>query len=141
MFHSPAIRVGSWISKKIWLYISRNHNVFIRLESGASGYVSGVVAWPLDILIGQAAGNSPIKMPCGHSTTVALQKRNQMIQTYLKFGFSKKATIFETVFHLIWRLLRKCQIKWEIVSNFLGFFWMSKLYSILHRFFEIEFSF
>ena len=59
-----------------------NH-VFIRLNSGASGYVSSVVAWPLVILIGQAARNSPIKMSCSHSTTVALQKRNQMIQTQL----------------------------------------------------------
>ena len=41
--------------------------------------------------------------------------------------FSKKATNFETISHLIWRLLRKCQIKWVIVSNFCGLFRMSEL--------------
>ena len=30
------------------------------LKSGASVYVSGVVAWPLDILIGQAGGHGNI---------------------------------------------------------------------------------
>ena len=39
----------------------------------------------------------------------------------LKFRFSKKATKFETISHMIWRLLSKCQIKWEIVSSFLAF--------------------
>ena len=29
---------------------------------------------------------------------------------------------------MIWRLLSKCQIKWEIVSNFCGLFRMSELY-------------
>ena len=37
------------------------------------------------------------------------------------------ATKFETISHMIWRLLTKCQIKWEIVSNFCGLFWMFKL--------------
>ena len=38
-----------------------------------------------------------------------------------KFRFSKKTEKFETIFHMIWRLLSKCQIKWEIVR-------MSELY-------------
>ena len=46
----------------------------------------------------------------------------------LKFSFFKKATKFETMFHLIWRLLRKCQIKWKMVSNCCGLFRMSELY-------------
>ena len=50
---------------------------------------------------------------------------------YLKFRFSKKATKFETISHVIWRLLRKCQIKWEIVSNFCGLFRMSEFYVLL----------
>jgi hypothetical protein len=33
-----------------------------RLKPGASGYVSDVVAWLLEILIGQKASNSPIKI-------------------------------------------------------------------------------
>ena len=53
---------------------------------------------------------------------------------YLKFRFSKKATKFETISHMIWRLLSfKCQIKWEIfwVLNFCGLFRTSELYQIL----------
>ena len=46
----------------------------------------------------------------------------------LKFRFSKKATKFETISHIIWRLLSTCQIKWDIVSNFCGLFRMSELY-------------
>ena len=46
---------------------------------------------------------------------------------YVKFRFSKKATKFETISHMIWRLHSKCQIKWEIVSNFCGLFRMSEL--------------
>ena len=46
----------------------------------------------------------------------------------VKFSFSKKTTKFEAIFHLLWRLLTKCQIKWEIVSNFCGLFRMSALY-------------
>ena len=33
----------------------------------------------------------------------------------IKFSFSKKATKLETLFPLIWCLLRKCQIKWKIL--------------------------
>ena len=40
----------------------------------------------------------------------------------LKFRFTKKVADFETISHLIWSLLSKCQIKWEIVSNFCGLF-------------------
>ena len=48
---------------------------------------------------------------------------------HIKFRFSKKAAKFETISHMIWRLLSKCQkIKWEIVSNFCGLFRMSELY-------------
>ena len=46
---------------------------------------------------------------------------------FIKFRFSKKATKFETISHMIWRLLKKFQIKWEIISNFCGLFRMSKL--------------
>jgi hypothetical protein len=47
----------------------------------------------------------------------------------LKFSFSKKATKskFETIFHLIVRLLSKFQIKWKIISNLCGLFRMSQL--------------
>ena len=51
----------------------------------------------------------------------------------LKFSFSKKATKFELIIHLIWRLLGKCQItevRWNIVSNFCGLFRMSELYHL-----------
>ena len=51
-----------------------------------------------------------------------------MTSPTLKFRFSKKATKFETISHMIWRLLNKCQIKWEIVSNFCGLFRRSGLY-------------
>ena len=44
------------------------------------------------------------------------------IRFILKFSFSKNATKFETIFHLI------CQIKWKIVSKFCGLFRMSELY-------------
>ena len=40
---------------------------------------------------------------------------------YVKFRFSKKATKFETISHLIWRLVSKLQIKWGIVLNFVAF--------------------
>ena len=46
----------------------------------------------------------------------------------VKFRFSKKATKFETISHMIWCLLSKCQIKWDIVSNFWDFLRMSELY-------------
>ena len=52
-----------------------------------------------------------------------------LLLLFLKFRFSKKATKFETISHMIWRLLCKCQINWEIVSNFCGLFRMSELYS------------
>ena len=53
---------------------------------------------------------------------------NEKIVIRLKFSFSKKATNFELIFHLIWRLLSKCELKWKIVSNFCGLYRMSKLY-------------
>ena len=60
---------------------------------------------------------------------------------FIKFRFSKKAKIFETISHMIFRLLSKCKIKWEIVSNFCGPFKMSKLYpcnfAIHFRFFYL----
>ena len=46
----------------------------------------------------------------------------------LKFSFYMKASRIETIFHLIWSLLRKCQIIWKIVSTFCGLFRMSDLY-------------
>ena len=39
----------------------------------------------------------------------------------LKFRFSKRATKFETISHMIWHLSSKCQIKWEIGSNCVTF--------------------
>ena len=42
----------------------------------------------------------------GHKTNLDLN---------LKFRFSKKATKFETIYNMIWRLISKCQIKWEVV--------------------------
>ena len=46
----------------------------------------------------------------------------------IKFRFSKKATKFETISNMIWRLHSKFQIKWEIVSNFCGLLRMSEVY-------------
>ena len=40
---------------------------------------------------------------------------------YVKFGHSEKATKNETISHLIWHLISKRQIIWEIVSNFVAF--------------------
>ena len=37
----------------------------------------------------------------------------------VKFRFAKKARKFKTISHMIW-CLHKCQVKWEIVSNFCG---------------------
>ena len=34
--------------------------------------------------------------------------------------FSEKATKYDEIFQLIWRLLSKIQIKWKILSNFWG---------------------
>ena len=53
----------------------------------------------------------------------------QTLKYLIKLRFSKKATKFETISHMICRLLSKCQIKWEIVSNFCGLFRMSELYN------------
>ena len=52
------------------------------------------------------------------------------IHYHVKFRFSKKATKFETIPHMIWCLLSKCQITWEIVSNFCGLFRMYELYEL-----------
>ena len=38
------------------------------LKSGSSGYVSGMLAWQLGILIGQSAAAWPIKMSSYHTT-------------------------------------------------------------------------
>ena len=40
---------------------------------------------------------------------------------FLKFGHSEKATKIETISNMIWLLLSKRQIMWEIVSNFVAF--------------------
>ena len=53
------------------------------------------------------------------------------IMPLLKFSFSKKATKFETIFHFIWRVLSKYQIKWKIILKFCGLLRMSELYNIL----------
>ena len=50
------------------------------------------------------------------------------ISKYIKFKFSKNATKFEIISHMIWCLLSKCQIKWDIVLYICGLFRMSKLY-------------
>ena len=39
----------------------------------------------------------------------------------LKFRLSKKDTNFETISHMIGRLVSKRQIKWNIISNFVAF--------------------
>ena len=52
------------------------------------------------------------------------------ILCFLNSRFSKKATKFETTSHLIWHLLSKCQIKWEIVSNFCGLSRLFELYIV-----------
>ena len=49
-------------------------------------------------------------------------------RSLLKFRFSKKSTRFEPISHMIWSLNSKCQIAWEIVSNFCSLFRISKLY-------------
>ena len=51
-------------------------------------------------------------------------------ERHLKFRFSKKATKFETISHMIWSLVSRCQTKWEIVSNFCALFRMSELYHV-----------
>ena len=48
------------------------------LKSESSGYVSGVVAWPFDILIGQAGANTQSKC---QAAMLPRQRRNQMIPT------------------------------------------------------------
>ena len=47
---------------------------------------------------------------------------------FIKFRFSKRATKFETMSHMIRRLLIKFQIKSEIALNICGIFKMSELY-------------
>ena len=58
-------------------------------KSGSSVYVSDVVAWSLDILIGQAA---PINQLKCQATRLARQRRKQMhpTQDLTKFGDSSK---------------------------------------------------
>ena len=48
---------------------------------------------------------------------------------YLCSHILKRPQKFETISHVIWHLLSKRQIKWEIVSNFCGLFRMSELYT------------
>ena len=55
------------------------------------------------------------------------QKKYQNSPMCLKFSFFKKATKFETNFHMIWRLLSKRQIKRKMVLNFWGLIRMSEL--------------
>ena len=50
------------------------------------------------------------------------------LKNMVKFRFSKKETKFEIILYMISRLLSRCRIKWEIVSNFCGLFRMSELY-------------
>ena len=42
--------------------------------------------------------------------------------------FSEKATKYDEIFHFIWRLLSKIQIKWKILSNFWGLLKIYELY-------------
>ena len=49
-------------------------------KSGFSVYLSGVVAWLLDILMGQGAADWWIKILSSHVTTLARQRCNQMSQ-------------------------------------------------------------
>ena len=48
----------------------------------------------------------------------------------LKFNFSKKATKFETIFHLIWRLLSDCQI-FVAFSECPNFTWFLPLFIVV----------
>ena len=57
-----------------------------------------------------------------------LKNMNLLKISRIKFRFFKKATKFETISHMIWHLLSKCQIKWEIFSNFCDLCRMSELY-------------
>ena len=56
------------------LFLNQIHALMAR----TSGYVSGVVAWPLDILISQLAAALPIKCQVA---TLPCQRSNQMVPT------------------------------------------------------------
>ena len=43
------------------------------------------------------------------------------LQRFSSSDILKRPQNFVTIFHLLWRLLSKCQSKWEIVSNFVAF--------------------
>ena len=60
------------------------------------------------------------------------------LSNFVKYRFSKKATKLGTISHMIWRLLSKCQIKWEMVSNFCGLFRMSELWISIFDSFTID---
>ena len=73
----------------------------------------------------------------GWNCSVSLQKKwtkyLKMNWNKVKFRFSKKATKFETISNMIWRLISSCQIKWEIVSKFCGLFWTLFIMTKLSR--------
>ena len=52
---------------------------------------------------------------------LAYPKCNQRSGLLLKFGHSEKATKIWKISLLIWHLLSKRRIMWEIVSNFVAF--------------------
>ena len=77
----------------------------------------------------QLRHESPQNNPCQEQSKKNMNKirLKPRIRILLKFRFSKKATKFETISQIIWCLLSKCQITWEIVPNFCGLFRMSEL--------------
>ena len=56
-----------------------------------------------------------------YSRSLCLHLSGKIMLFFVKLRFSKKATKFETISHMIQCLLSKCQIKSEIVSIFVAF--------------------
>ena len=73
-------RLG-WETAWIFLPNFEISKLFTYFKPGLSVYLSGVVAWSLDILIGKGAADQRIKILSGHVTTLAWQRRNQMSQS------------------------------------------------------------
>ena len=69
----------------------------------------------------------PLVNNIAYSIFLSWPRKDSAFLDILKFRFSKKITKFETISYMIWCALSKCQIKWEIVSNFCGLFRVSEL--------------
>ena len=61
--------IYDWVSR-VSYHDLFDYKLISILMTGKSGYVSGVVAWALDILIGQLAATGPIKMSNNHAKTL-----------------------------------------------------------------------